>query len=129
MKNARAVLLTTSLVGPLLAASCVAVPDLRFADEPLDGAAQVGDGDGSADDAAPDGPLPSDASQDALQDATTEAGTCALPAPAGGTCCGAVYCFDSCGPANCAACAAKGCSVGQVCCGKGGNVACKAKCP
>lgn len=93
---------------------CESVPDIRFVE-----------GDASAEgDAAGEG-----GTRDAAPDAADAAAACRSAQPAGATCCGGVWCLESCGPANCNECALAGCADGEVCCGKTGNVLCKKGCP
>jgi hypothetical protein len=99
--------------------ACESVPDLRFV------TADAGDKE-------PTGEAGSDAGgKDAgtSDSSKPNPAVCSTPAPAGGTCCGAVWCLEECGADNCAECAQKGCAAGEVCCGKTGTVVCKPKCP
>lgn len=95
-------------------AGCESVPEIRFVTAD------------AASDAAKDGAGTSDSGTDS---STPDAPVCSAPPPAGGTCCGDVWCLDQCGPANCDECARKGCAPGELCCGKMGTVQCKPRCP
>ena len=115
----------------LMFAACESVPNLQFIDAD---AAALADGshDGAAPDAEADGAGMGEGGLDGtIADTGTDTGaTCTAPQPAGGgTCCGDVWCVGMCNPANCSACAAKGCAATDVCCGKMGTVVCKATCP
>jgi len=108
----RALGLTLALVASC-ATACEPVPDLEFvsadaqSDAPRDAGGDTSAGDGGTDSGPPQ--------------------VCSTPAPAGGTCCGAIWCLDLCGADNCAECASKGCKADEVCCGKMGTVICKDK--
>jgi hypothetical protein len=94
-------------------AACAAVPDIRFmtdASATPDGSSQTDAGDGGGGDAGP----------------------CPGPQPAGGVCCGTIWCVGMsgpCDPGKCAECEAMPCAGGDICCGKVGMVQCKSSCP
>ena len=103
-------------------AACESLPDIRFvsADGAADGPSDSGVVDVDAAIPDPDTGIP---------DAADGGVPCTGPEPAGGTCCGTVWCVGMCGAVNCNACAGKGCGAADLCCGKMGTVQCKPTCP
>ena len=118
-------------------AGCEALPDIRFVDDEAgagDEAGNAGDSTTSPDSAGSVGDGEADStslpdSGDPGETGLPDASACPAPAPAGGVCCGGVWCLDQCDPANCDLCAHNGCAATEVCCGKNNSVVCKVKCP
>ncbi len=106
-------LLTAAAVG------CEPIPDIRFVDDDAS-ASDGGNGDagGARDSSVADIGTGTD---------TGAASPCAGPKPGpAAVCCGSVWCVEQCDPANCQACAVKGCDADEVCCGRpAANVQCK----
>ena len=104
----------------LVLGACGSVPDLHFVN---DDAGSTSRSDAST--------SPKDGGSTPDTGASDECGDQGIPAPASdAVCCGGVWCSGNCGEANCGLCAQR-CDPGQgqVCCGKGGNVNCKDRCP
>ena len=110
--------LAVSLLVAACFAGCGSVPDIRFVPD-----------DAGATDGQAGGDARADARTDGGGGADASVGSCKAPSPAAATCCGSVWCLGDCNSMNCDDCAKKGCAADEICCGKTGNVLCKARCP
>jgi hypothetical protein len=140
MRRALSVLFVAGVAIHFLVASsaCEGVPDIHFVgpDGSSPSSAAGGTSSGTTSGTSGGGTSGFDASSGGTSgsnggaDASSSGTTCTAPQPAGGVCCGEVWCVGKCAspPKNCTDCAGL-CPANQVCCADTTGLSCKSSCP